>query len=57
MAETIQSRQSTMFGSQANRSMTNFVMEQRALSTIELTPTRDQKQISKINIEFSGKRT
>lgn len=56
MAETIQSRQNTMFGSQANRSMTNFVMEQRALSTIELTPTRDQKQISKINIEFSGKR-
>jgi len=56
MAETIRSRQNTMFGSKANRSMTNFVMDQRSLSSIELTPSRDQKQISKINIEFSGKR-
>ncbi|KAL5268174.1 hypothetical protein ACHWQZ_G002135 [Mnemiopsis leidyi] len=55
MTETLQSRQNT-FVSQTNRSISNYVMDQRSLSSIEFTPTRDQKQISKINIEFSGKR-
>ena len=57
MAETIHSRQNTMFGSQGNRSITNFGIDQRSLSSIELSPSRDQRQISKINIEFGGKRT
>ncbi|XP_063683607.1 uncharacterized protein LOC134818116 [Bolinopsis microptera] len=57
MAETIHSRQNTMFnGSQVNRSITNFGIDQRSLSSIELSPSRDQRQISKINIEFGGKR-
>jgi len=56
MAETLRSRQNTSFGSQASRSMTNCTLEQRSLSSVDLSPSRDQKQITKINIEFSGKR-